>query len=201
METHGRNPGKFPEEYPCYWSMFLIQDFLLKRGWKYVPRAAWHHADLSPCAAPVQSVWETSPLQTNPPSKHHPIWEAQCGRSQWAQVDTDWESVLEGSSVLPEQPLKSKRTACTHTGRVWTTEQSWFWLDQHTLVVVRVFTPPLKTQALDLVSGMGAKPHSAFSAKKVHACRWLPHGYDVLSYLAGSSVWKQNMVFPCPEIN
>lgn len=128
-------PGKIPEEYPCCWSLFLFRIFCWRGGENMYPELHHLYTELSPCPAPVQSMWEVSPLQTNPPSKHHPTWEAQCGgRHVYRLRDTSSRQPCVAWAAFEEQKysLHTCREGMDSTGVVVLTAPT------HTVVVTAV---------------------------------------------------------------
>lgn len=154
-------PSKFPEEYPCYWSLFLFRVFCWKEDENMYPELHHLHADLSPCLAPVQSVWETSPLQTNHPAgiilpeklsvegsneatctqiERCFFKAALCCQSSFWRAKGQPPHMLGGNGQLSSCVFDSTNTHCG--------------TDRCSHLVSGL-------KQLDLVSGMGAKPHSS----------------------------------------
>lgn len=159
MERHGRNSRQNS------WGISLLlrpapaSGFSLGEGVKMCTQSCntyvlWFSSLSSPCTVSV----------TNPSSRHHPVWAAQCGRRQWGQMDTDWETLLQGSPVLPEQPLKSKGQPAHNLGG--NGQQSSCGFDNTNTHCGSDSRSHLLSglQQLDLVSSTDAKPRSSPSA-------------------------------------
>lgn len=156
MESHGRNSRQISWGISLLLNPVPVSGFSVGEGVKICTQS---------CITSMLTCLPVHPLYSQCEKLHHYrqthpagiiLSEKLCGRRQWGQTDTDWETLLQGS---PEQLLKSKRTACTHTGREWTTEQFWFWQDQHCGSDSHLHLLSGLKQ-LDLVSCMDAKLHS-----------------------------------------
>lgn len=139
-------PGKIPEEYPCYWGLLLLQDFLLKRGWKCVPRAATPTCcGSAPCPAPVQSVWQTHPagiilseqlsveggneVRWTQIEKHFFKAALCCLSSLWRAKDsqhTTWEGMDNRAAVVLTTPTHTVVVTAVHISSQGSNNLTWF---------------------------------------------------------------------------